>query len=107
MFKGDKDNAIKSFEEALDHRKNVWFTWLYLVSAYALAGEIKKAVEKLREFRTQSGVKGAGTYNLDKVKKHERAIPGTDQRFNQARAKFYDELDKVFKNEEGFSLCVR
>jgi tetratricopeptide (TPR) repeat protein len=59
---GNRDaEAIKSFEEALALRDNVWFTWLYLVSAYALDKKISKAKAKLKEFK-KSSVKDANSY---------------------------------------------
>lgn len=85
FFLGRYDEAISWLEKSLAKRKTVWYTWLYLISAYALNKDLATAKTKLRQF--DSRFPG---YTLAMLSQQE--TPNSDPVVAAARQKFREGL---------------
>jgi adenylate cyclase len=90
FFLGDYDEAITWLQKSIDQRKTVWYSWLYLASAYALKGDIGTAQTKLREFDSLFP-----KYTVAKVSKNEKSNPNSHPVVVAGRQKFHEGLRRA------------
>lgn len=93
FFKKEYKAAITPLTEAVQRRPNLWYTWLYLVSAYAhTEGEpFTTAKEWLRKFETDSPFKDV-RFTIEKVASYEDANPTDNQAVKDGRDEFHQGL---------------
>jgi TolB-like protein len=89
FFTGEYEQAIPWFRKSIETRPNLWFTWLYLASACALADMPEQATRALSEFNRMFT---SPVYTLTLVEARERAEPNDDPLDVAARGKFHDGL---------------
>jgi tetratricopeptide (TPR) repeat protein len=92
------EKAIEALTEAVRRRPNLWYTWLYLISAYALNEEkpFRTAKRWLKKFREQNPLKLKDEkLTLEKVISYEDANPTDSQAVEVGRKAFHDGLRRV------------
>jgi tetratricopeptide (TPR) repeat protein len=87
FFMNNYPLAIDWLAKSVAARDNLWYTWLYLVSAYALDGDQTDATNELTQFSS----KFPG-YTVSKVIANEGANPDDDPSVVQARQTFHEGL---------------
>jgi tetratricopeptide (TPR) repeat protein len=98
FFQGNNyDEAIKSFKTAVRHRPNLWYTWLYLISAYALSDlpdGPDLARQKLEEFKTTSPIPNAREFTITLVESYEESNrpDANNATVTEGRKKFHEGL---------------
>ncbi len=85
FFSGDYAGAISWLRKSLALRRNDWYIWLYLVSAYALDNQLDEAKKTLREFDSRTQFAG---YTLERVNQAEKTGPNDNPVVVAARQKF-------------------
>jgi adenylate cyclase len=89
FFTSQYEEAIVWLRKSVETRPNLWFTRLYLVSAYALADMSERAARALSEFNRMFT---NPVYSLGVVEARERQEPNDDPVVVAARAKFHEGL---------------
>jgi len=89
FFTGHYEEAIQWFRKSIEARPNLWFSWLYLVSAYALADMLDEAIRGLDEFNRRFP---APAWTLTVVEDRESANPNNHPAVVAARGKFHEGL---------------
>jgi adenylate cyclase len=90
FFMGQYAEAIPPLQRSVRLWPNLWYNRLYLVSAYALLGQIAAARRNLRAFdKLYPG------YTLARVEVEERANPNKNRFMVAGRRKFHDGLRRA------------
>ena len=89
FFTGEYEQAVLWLRKSIETRPNLWFTRLYLVSAFALADMPEQAARALSEFNR---VFASPVYTVAFVETRERAEPNDDPVVIAARDKFHQGL---------------
>jgi adenylate cyclase len=84
FFDESYDAAITWLEKSIEARPTVWYNRLYLVSAYALQGDVGKARDVLENFRGRFP-----GYTLARVIENEHANPNANEIVVSARGEFH------------------
>ena len=90
FFLGNYKDSISWLEKSVGKRKSVWYSWLYLVSAYSLSGDIASAQRKLRQFNSQFP-----GYTLATVIRKEKSNPNSNPVVVAGRKKFHQGLRRA------------
>lgn len=83
FFLGRYAEAISSLEQSIQKRKTVWYTWLYLVSAYALNNDVTTAKAKLRQFDRRFPGFTIGTLGKHEQPDGHPAVVGARKKFRE------------------------
>lgn len=89
FFSGEYGEAASWLQKSVELQPTVWYSWLYLVSAYALKGETDNAAKILSQFE---GNPQFGKYTLKDVKSYEQSNPNSNDVVVKARQKFHEGL---------------
>jgi TolB-like protein/Tfp pilus assembly protein PilF len=89
FYTGQYDQAVPWMHRSVQARPNLWYNRLYLISAYALLGQVDEAARGLREFNRRF-VQPA--YTVAFVKFQESANPNHNPIVIATRAKFHEGL---------------
>lgn len=89
FFIGEYEQSIHWLRQSIETRPNLWFTRLYLVSAFALADMPAQAARALSEFNR---VFPHPIYTLAVVEEREKVTPNDDPVVVAAREKFHEGL---------------
>jgi hypothetical protein len=93
FFSGAYRESIPWLEKATAARANLWFNWLYLVSAYRWVGD-PRAADLLKEFLAYPQFVDL---KFDRIKQDEDANPNTNPFVVNGRDKFHEALIAVGK----------
>jgi tetratricopeptide (TPR) repeat protein len=85
FFMADYESAIPCLQASIDSWPDLWYSKLYLVSAYAQSGDIKTAGELLKKYET-------GYDTIAKVRAAEGTNPNTNQQVEEGRGAFHHGL---------------
>jgi len=92
FFMDNYSAAIPCLRASVDKMPNLWYNWLYLVSAYALDNDTKTAGELLAEFRKQF----TGCYEtVAEVIAAEQTNPNKNPKVEGGRVAFHEGLHKA------------
>lgn len=89
FFMGRYRDAIPWLQKSVAVRPNIWYSRLYLVSAYALSNQNEEATKALQDFNSQTQFVG---YTIERVKSNEEASPNDQALVVAAREKMHDGL---------------
>ncbi|HYM72222.1 MAG TPA: adenylate/guanylate cyclase domain-containing protein [Stellaceae bacterium] len=89
FFAENYDQAISWLRKSVETRSNVWYNRLYLISAYALTGNVDQAKNNLQVFNRRFP---EPTYTITQVVALEGSNPSNDPTVIAARDKFHDGL---------------
>jgi adenylate cyclase len=89
FFMGQYREAIPWLQKSVGLRPGIWYTRLYLVSAYALTNKDEEARRVLQEFSTEREFVG---YTIERVKSNEQTNPNENPVVVSARQKLHEGL---------------
>jgi TolB-like protein/Tfp pilus assembly protein PilF len=89
FYMGKYRDAIPWLQKSVAVRPNMWYSRLYLVSAYALSNQDAEALKALQEFNSRREFVG---YTIERVKSNEEAVPDDNPVVVASRQKLHEGL---------------